>query len=104
MKPKRRSKVPERKSRREPVKGGEGYTYHPLGKYIVSAPGVCGGRPTFRDTRVEVAGILRRLGAGHSIQEIVKGFKGRISEQAVQEALRLSAQALEQQVPDLVTA
>ena len=27
--------------------GGEPYEYYPLGSYIVVAPRVCGGRPTF---------------------------------------------------------
>ena len=34
---------------------GDVYEYIPLGKYIVSAPGVCRGRPTFKYTRIEVA-------------------------------------------------
>jgi hypothetical protein len=36
------------------IVGGEVYEYVPLGKHIVSAKGVCGGRPTFKYTRVEV--------------------------------------------------
>ena len=37
--------------------GGEWYEYRPLGKFVVSAPGVCRGRPTFKYTRIEVAGV-----------------------------------------------
>ncbi len=40
---------------------GETYEYTPLGKHIVSAPGVCRGRPTFKYTRIEVAGVLEWL-------------------------------------------
>jgi hypothetical protein len=38
-----------RKSRpiREQLADGQVYEYIPLGKHIVSAPGVCRGRPTF---------------------------------------------------------
>jgi uncharacterized protein (DUF433 family) len=70
------------------------YEYLPLGKYIVSAPGVCRGRPTFKNTRIEVAGVLDRLAGGHSIDEIVEGFKGRFSRAALEEAIRLAAKAL----------
>ena len=58
---------------------GQVYEYIPLGKYIVSAPGVCRGRPTFKYTRIEVAGILDRLAAGESIDELVRSFQGRFS-------------------------
>ena len=30
---------------------GESYEYVPLGKHVVAAPGICGGRPTFNYTR-----------------------------------------------------
>ncbi len=76
---------------------GETYEYIPLGKFIVSAPGVCRGRPTFKYTRIEVAGILERLGAGHPIEEIVSGYQGRVSRKAVAEALALAAKALVRQ-------
>jgi len=33
---------------------GELYGYYLLGKYIVAAPGVCEGRPTFKFTRIDV--------------------------------------------------
>ena len=38
--------------------GGESYEYYPLGQYIVVAPGVCGGRPTFKNTRIDVRHAL----------------------------------------------
>src|SRR5262249_55121606 len=53
------------------LRRGEWYEYVPLGKYVVSAPEVCRGRPTFKYTRIEVAGILDRIGGGHPIDEIV---------------------------------
>lgn len=74
--------------------GGEPYTYYPLGEYIVSAPEVCGGRPTFKYTRIEVAGALERLGTGETIEELVAGYRGRVPREALEEALRLAADAL----------
>jgi len=40
------------------TRGGEPYEYYALGEYVVVAPGVCGGRPTFKGTRLEVQVIL----------------------------------------------
>lgn len=68
------------------VVGGELYSYYPLGQYIVSAVGVCGGRPTFKYTRIEVAGILELLAAGDTVEQLVKGYRGRLSRQAIEEA------------------
>ena len=78
---------------------GESYVYSPLGKFVVSAPAVCRGRPTFKYTRVEVAGVLERLGAGHSVDRLVADFKGRVTREAIHEAAALAAEALVRQLP-----
>lgn len=69
--------------------GGEPYEYYPLGHHIVRAPGVCGGRPTFKYTRIEIAGTLERLAAGESVETIIEGYRGRVSQAAIAEAVRL---------------
>jgi len=69
--------------------GGELYEYYPLGPHVVRAIGVCGGRPTFKYTRIEITGTLERLAAGESIDEIVKGYRGRVSREAIIEAINL---------------
>ncbi len=61
------------------VINGEAYCYYSLGKYTVRALGICGERPTFKYTRIEIAGVLERLAAGESIDAIVQGFRGRVS-------------------------
>jgi uncharacterized protein (DUF433 family) len=86
-----------RKMVREMV-GGEPYEYFPLGKFIVSAPGVCRGRPTFKYTRIEVAGVLDLLGAGYPINKIVKNYLGRVPRGAVLEAIDLAAKAFSKQM------
>jgi uncharacterized protein (DUF433 family) len=74
--------------------GGEIYEYYPLGKYVVMAKGVCGGRPTFKYTRIEVAGILRRLSAGQTIDQIVSNYnRPELPREAIEEAMRLAAEA-----------
>ncbi|MBI1922761.1 DUF433 domain-containing protein [Candidatus Poribacteria bacterium] len=73
---------------------GEPYEYYPLGEYIVSAPEVCGGHPTFKYIRIEVAGVIDLVASGEPIQRIVKGYQGRVSQAAIDEALMLAAEAL----------
>ncbi len=75
--------------------GGELYAYYPLGEYVVSAIGVCGGRPTFKYTRIEVAGILELLAAGDTVGEIVIGYRGRLTQAAIEEAQRLQSLGLD---------
>ncbi len=77
---------------------GQVYEYVPLGKYVVSAPGVCRGRPTFKYTRIEVAGVLEWLSAENSLEELLAGHKGRVSREAIQEAATLAGKALVRQV------
>ncbi len=83
---------------------GEPYQYYPLGKYIVRAVGVCGGRPTFKYTRIEITGTLDRLATGESIDLIVKGYRGRVPPEAVEEALRLVTAQFIKTLPGLDSA
>ena len=77
--------------------GGELYEYYPLGKYVVSAPGVCGGRPTFKYTRLEVSVVLALIASGETIEQVVQAYAlSRLTPEAVREAIRLADQALVQ--------
>ncbi|MEZ4676083.1 MAG: DUF433 domain-containing protein [Caldilineaceae bacterium] len=67
--------------------GGERYEYYPLGDYVVRAVGVCGGRPTFKYTRIEITGTLERLAAGETVDQLVEGYRGRVSHPAITEAM-----------------
>jgi uncharacterized protein (DUF433 family) len=78
--------------------GDEWYEYMPLGQFIVSAPAVCRGRPTFKYTRIEVAGVLERLGAGHSVEALISDTRGSLCREAIEEAAALAARALARQV------
>jgi len=84
--------------------GGEPYQYYPLGDYVVRAIGVCGGRPTFKYTRIEITGTLERLAAGESIDDIVKGYRGRVSHAAIMEAVRLVTDQFLKTLPALEPA
>lgn len=87
----------KRKMVREPL-GEDVYEYYPLGKYIVSAPRVCGGRPTFKYTRIEVAGVLWLLSSGRSPDQLVESYHNRFSHEALEEAAALAGKALVRQV------
>ncbi len=82
----------------------EPYQYYPLGKFVVRAPGVCGGRPTFKYTRIEITGTLDRLAAGESMDEIVAGYRNRVSREAVIEAVQLIASQFVKTLPQLEPA
>lgn len=71
------------------IVGGEPYEYYPLGQYIVRASGVCGGRPTFKYTRIEIERALNRLAAGENIEELLLAYRGRVSKEALLEAIEL---------------
>lgn len=75
--------------------GGESYDYYPIGQYIVAAPGVCGGRPTFKYTRLEVAAVLDLLAAGWAIEDVMREYaQSSLTAEAIAEAVRLAKKAL----------
>jgi uncharacterized protein (DUF433 family) len=81
--------------------GGELYQYIPLGEYVVRALGVCGGRPTFKYTRIEVAGALNRLASGEAMMDIVEGYGERVSREAMQEAIDIAVSRLLDSLPTM---
>lgn len=80
---------------------GEPYQYYQLGEHIVRAPGVCGGRPTFKYTRIEIAGTLERLAAGENVADIVAGYRGRVPHAAIREAVHLVTTQFLTSLPEL---
>lgn len=63
------------------------------GRYIVSDPEVCHGKPTFRGTRILVADVLEQLAEGLAWETIIEEWRGRITKEAIAEAIYLSRQA-----------
>lgn len=68
---------------------GEAYDYYPLGKYIVAAPGVCGGRPTIKYHRLDALHIMGFLKRGDSPERIARHYH--IPVAAVHEAIGLAS-------------
>lgn len=74
---------------------GDWYEFVPLGKHVVACPEICGGRPTFKYTRLEVSVILDLLAAGWSVQKIMRNYSDSdISAEAIKEAVQLAKQNL----------
>ena len=86
------------------VVNGEPYQYYPLGEHVVRAVGVCDGRPTFKYTRIEITGTLDRLAAGESLDVIVAGYRGRVSREAVMEAVQIVTDLFLKTLPALEPA
>lgn len=86
------------------IVGGEVYQYYPLGDYIVRAPKVCDGRPTFKYTRIEITGALERLAAGEPADTIVAGYQERVSHAALIEAAQIVTSQFLNTLPDLAAA
>jgi uncharacterized protein (DUF433 family) len=81
------------------IYGSEVYEYYPLGKYIVAAPDVCAGRPTFKYARLEVSFILSLLAAGKTIDQVVQAYSlSRLTPETIREAIGLADQALSRSV------
>jgi len=86
------------------VVNGEPYQYYPLGEHVVRAVGVCGGRPTFKYTRIEITGTLDRLAVGESLEAIVAGYRGKVSREAVMEAVQIVTDGFLKTLPALESA
>ena len=71
--------------------GEEPYAFVPLGEHIVRAVGVCGGRPTVKYTRIEMSLLLDRVALGDSMDEIAGDYCGRVSREAVAEAIVIAS-------------
>ncbi len=68
---------------------GEVYEYLSLGKYLVAARGVCGGRPTIKYRRLDARHVLAFFQRGDGVQQIAGNYK--IAVEAVEEVIRLAS-------------
>ena len=65
-----------------------------LGRYIVADPGICHGQLTFRGTRILVETVLAQVARGLAWETIVGNWGGKVTEDAIQEAVLLAREAL----------
>ena len=64
-----------------------------LGRYVVADSGICGGKPTFRGTRILVADVLGQVARGLAWETIVEEWRGAVSVEAIARAARLAREA-----------
>jgi uncharacterized protein (DUF433 family) len=65
-----------------------------LGRYIVADPEICHGLLTFKGTRLFVRDVLEMLEKGHDWDRISYECHGRVSHEAIAEAVALASKAL----------
>ena len=64
-----------------------------IGRYIVIDPKVCHGSPVFRGTRIMVEHVLEQVTMGMSWDVIVQEWRGKVSKEAIAEAVSMARQA-----------
>lgn len=64
-----------------------------VGRYIVSDPEICHGKPSFRGTRIMVSHVLEQVAEGMSWEAIIQEYRGNICKEAITEAVSLANQA-----------
>ena len=66
-----------------------------LGRYIVSDPEICHGKPTFVGTRIMVAQVLKQVAKGMSWDAITAEWRGAVPNDAIAEAVELAQRIFE---------
>ena len=61
-----------------------------IGRYIVTDPEVCHGKPVFRGTRIMVEQVLEQVAMGMAWEAIVDEWRGAVSRDAIAEAVHLA--------------
>jgi uncharacterized protein (DUF433 family) len=73
-----------------------------IGRYIVTDPNICHGKPTFRGTRIFVADVLEQVASGMVWESIIEDWHGSITKEAIAEAVQLASQAFLEHVDDYI--
>ena len=69
-------------------------TAHLVGRHIVTDPGICHGKPTFRGTRIFVSDVLEQVADGMAWETVIHEWHGSVTREAIAEALQLATRAL----------
>ena len=60
------------------------------GRYVVSDPEICHGKPTFRGTRILVADVLEQVAEGLAWETIIEEWRRSVTKEAIAEAVSSS--------------
>ena len=71
-----------------------------IGRYIVTDPGICHGKPTFRGTRILVSDVLEQIADGMAWETVIQEWHGSITREAIGEAMQLATRAFLEHVDD----
>lgn len=69
-----------------------------FGKHIVADPEICHGQLTFMGTRIMVKSVLHYVARGKDWRWISTAYDGRLSSEAIREAVELASDALIEKV------
>ncbi|MBE7468405.1 MAG: DUF433 domain-containing protein [Anaerolineae bacterium] len=64
---------------------------------ITVNPNICLGQPTIRGMRITVSVVLKMLGSGHSVEEVLEAYP-ELEAEDVQQAIRYAAWVVSDQV------
>ena len=64
-----------------------------MGRYIITDPQICHGKPTFRGTRIMVSQVLEQIASGLAWEAVSQEWRGAVTKDAIAEAVRLASQA-----------
>jgi len=73
-----------------------------IGRYIVTDPNICHGKPTFRGTRILVADVLEQVASGMVWESIIEDWHGNLTKEAIAEAIQLASQAFLEHVDEYI--
>jgi uncharacterized protein (DUF433 family) len=73
-----------------------------VGRYIVTDPEICHGKPTFQGTRIFVSDVLEQVASGMAWEIIVEEWNHNITKDAIAEAVQLASQALLEHIDEYV--
>ncbi len=71
-----------------------------IGRYIVTDPEICHGKPTFRGTRIMVWQVLEQVASGMAWETIEEEWHEKVTKDAIAEAVHLASRAFIEHADD----
>ncbi|HEC84920.1 MAG: antitoxin [Candidatus Parabeggiatoa sp. nov. 2] len=72
------------------------------GRYIITDPNICHGKPIFRGTRIFVEDVLEQVASGMAWETILEEWHGSITTEAIKEAVQLASRALIEHIDEYI--